>query len=102
MRRSNRISRLVRPALVSAVALSLWGALTLASAGASADPPADALPPLVPGEVVSLFGGRPELWVADDRGQLHFAGDTRALAGRPVDWSFRLQVSPQQLQTLEL
>jgi hypothetical protein len=52
--------------------------------------------------VVSLFGSRPELWVADDRSQLHFAGDTRALAGRPVDWSFRLQVSPQQLQSLEL
>ena len=49
---------------------------------------------------MTLLGNRPELWVTDEAGALHFASDTRALAGRAVDWSFRLQVSVEQLRAL--
>ena len=74
----------------------------VAAAPVAEDPaaPPAALPPLLPGEVVTLLGSRPELWIADEDGALHFASDTRALAGRSVDWSFRLQVSVAQLRGL--
>lgn len=88
--------RLLRSCLLAVVVLLTW------AAPARAAPPPDTLPPLLPGEVVTLLGARPELWVADDRTVLHFVGDTRALAGRTVDWSYRLQVSTEQLQRLEL
>jgi hypothetical protein len=61
-------------------------------------PPAP--PPAVrPGTVVAL-GGTPHLWIADDRGVLHWASDTRALGGRYVDWSDRVDVALDQLRGL--
>lgn len=49
-----------------------------------------------PGAVVGL-AGTPHLWIADDRGVLHWSGDTRALAGRFVNWNDRREVSLTEL-----
>ena len=52
-----------------------------------------------PGAVVALQG-TPHLWIADEQGVLHWAGDTRALAGKHVLWSNRTEVTLAQLQGL--
>ena len=39
-----------------------------------------------PGSVLRL-AGTPHLWIADELGTLHLGGDTRALAGRSINWS---------------
>jgi hypothetical protein len=91
--------RLKRPlagvcgALLLAVVLAVVPA-SVRAVGA-ADPSAD----LAAGEVVGL-AATPHLWVADDSGVLHWAGDTRALAGRDVRWDERLDVPLDQLQRL--
>ena len=51
------------------------------------------------GTVVALQG-TPHLWFADDQGVLHWGGDTRALAGKHIAWSNRVEVSLDQLRTL--
>ena len=51
------------------------------------------------GAVVALQG-TPHLWIADQQGILHWAGDTRALAGRHVRWDSRIEVTLAQLQGL--
>ena len=51
------------------------------------------------GAVVALQG-TPHLWIADQQGVLHWAGDTRALAGRHVRWDSRIEVTLAQLQGL--
>ena len=51
------------------------------------------------GAVVALQG-TPHLWIADEQGVLHWAGDTRALAGRHVRWDNRIEVTLAQLQGL--
>jgi hypothetical protein len=65
--------------------------------------PAHALPAkavlLQPGNVI-LLSGTPHLWVTDDDGVLHWAGDTRALTGRQVDWSSRREVTLDELKRL--
>ena len=48
------------------------------------------------GAVVALQG-TPHLWIADEWGILHWAGDTRALAGKHVVWSDRTEVTLTQL-----
>ena len=50
-----------------------------------------------PGTVVALQG-TPHLWIADAQGILHWAGDTRALAGRHINWNKRLELPLEQLQ----
>ena len=52
-----------------------------------------------PGAVVALQG-TPHLWIADQQGVLHWAGDTRALAGKHVVWSNRTEVTLVQLLEL--
>ena len=52
-----------------------------------------------PGTVVALQG-TPHLWFADAQGVLHWGGDTRALAGRHINWNNRVEVSLEQLRTL--
>lgn len=52
------------------------------------------------GTVVGLQG-TPHLWIADTEGVLHWGGDTRALAGRTINWDDRVEVSLEQLQDLE-
>ena len=51
------------------------------------------------GTVVALQG-TPHLWFADAQGVLHWGGDTRALAGRYINWNNRVEVSLEQLRTL--
>lgn len=43
------------------------------------------------GQVRNL-GTTPHLWIADFEGVLHWAGDTRALSGKYVNWSDRQEV----------
>jgi hypothetical protein len=52
-----------------------------------------------PGAVVTLRG-TPHLWIADEQGTLHWAGDTRALAGRAVDWGTKRDVGATELRAL--
>ena len=51
------------------------------------------------GAVVALRG-TPHLWIADAQGVLHWGGDTRALAGKHVNWNDRTEVSVAQLRAL--
>lgn len=51
------------------------------------------------GAVVALEG-TPHLWIADAQGVLHWGGDTRALAGKHVNWNDRTEVSVAQLRAL--
>ena len=51
------------------------------------------------GAVVALQG-TPHLWIADEWGILHWAGDTWALDGRYVRWDSRSEVTLAQLQGL--
>ena len=51
------------------------------------------------GAVVALRG-TPHLWIADEYGVLHWAGDTWALVGRHVVWSDRTEVTLAQLRQL--
>src|SRR4051794_19475486 len=84
-----------------ALARAATAAITMASALAGAGAPgafaAAGAVTSPPGAVVSVPGGT-FLWVADAQGVLHLVGDTRALAGHPVDWSKPAQVSLDQLQ----
>lgn len=53
---------------------------------------------LPPFSVVALTG-TPHLWIADENGVLHWGGDTRALAGRNVNWGDRREVTADQLRS---
>jgi uncharacterized protein YegL len=44
--------------------------------------------------------GTPHLWFADERGVLHWGGDTRALAGHAIDWTQRREMSLAELRGL--
>ena len=59
----------------------------------------DAQSTLGRGAVVALRN-TPHIWVADDVGVLHWAGDTRALATRYVDWGSRRDVELGDLRQL--
>jgi hypothetical protein len=56
---------------------------------------------VAPGAVIALQGTS-HLWIADDSGVLHWAGDTRALAGRFVDWGNRREVSADDLKSMRV
>ena len=56
---------------------------------------------LTRGTVVSLQG-TPHLWFADEEGVLHWGGDTRALAGRYINWNIRVEVSVEELQVFAI
>ncbi len=64
---------------------------SIMSATMSATVRAHAQSEIVPGTVVVL-SGTAHVWVADDGGILHWAGDTRALAGRAANWDLRREV----------
>jgi hypothetical protein len=51
-----------------------------------------------PGAVFAL-AGTVHLWIADETGELHWGGDTRALMGRNVNWADRREVTLSQLQS---
>jgi hypothetical protein len=67
----------------------------------------EAAPPLkAPFQAPSAGGlvalaGTPHLWIADAQGVLHWAGDTRALAGKTVDWGSRREVTLDQLKGMQ-
>jgi hypothetical protein len=73
--------------------------------GAAPAPPPPPAPPapgtLASGTVVALRG-TPHLWLAGADGALHWVGDTRALAGRTVDWSSRVEVDAPALRAARL
>ena len=52
--------------------------------------------PFATGAVVALQDA-PDLWVAGDDGKLHWAGDTRSLSNKRVDWSNRTEITFDQL-----
>ena len=66
------------------------------AAPALAGPPQQQSAP--PGAVFAL-SGTVHLWIADENGELHWGGDTRALAGRNVNWGDRREVTLAQLQS---
>ena len=51
------------------------------------------------GALIGL-AGTAHLWIADESGVLHWAGDTRALDGKSVSWGSRRDVSLSELLTL--
>jgi hypothetical protein len=53
------------------------------------------------GDVVALRD-TPHVWAADANGVIHWGGDTRALAGHPVNWNARREVTADGLRTLPL
>jgi hypothetical protein len=55
---------------------------------------------LLSGGAVVQLSGTPHLFIVDDRGVLHWGGDTRALAGRSIDWSNRCSVGLAALQAM--
>ena len=65
--------------------------LLLGSPVAHADTPA-----VSPGAVVVLRGTA-HIWVADDEGVLHWVGDTRAFAGKRVDWDAKREVTREEI-----
>lgn len=52
-----------------------------------------------PATVVQLTG-TPHLWLTDDRGVLHWGGDTRSLAGRSIDWPRRQTMTLAEITAL--
>jgi len=77
------------------LALVLAVALPASTAAAQSSPQAR----LPHGAVISLKG-TPHLWIADEEGILHWGGDTRALTGKFIDWSNRVEVTVDQLKSL--
>jgi hypothetical protein len=77
------------------------GPLAVAAVPLIATAPALAGPlrqPVVPHGTVVALDGTPHIWIADEQGDLHWGGDTRALSGRFVNWSDRRAVSLSQLR----
>ena len=81
-------SRFIALVVIGVLISTLAPALTLQAQGVFAH-----------GAVVALQG-TPHLWIADEQGILHWAGDTRALAGKHVRWDNRIEVTVGQLQGL--
>ncbi|HEU5318859.1 MAG TPA: DUF2927 domain-containing protein [Chloroflexota bacterium] len=75
------------------------GMLLIAALGGTAQAAPEDQAGLPAGTTVGL-SGTPHLWVAGQDGLLHWAGDTRALTGRVVDWSSRRDVTLDQLRSL--
>ena len=74
-------------------------ALSLLALTLTAATPARPTAQFAPGTVVQLQA-TPHLWFADEHGVLHWGGDTRALAGRHIDWHNRATVSLERLRSL--
>lgn len=102
--RRHTVLRLPRASRTAALALAATGvlllllvlALALVISRTRATP---AAAPLSHGEI-ALLRGTPHYFVADERGVLHWASDTRALAGRYVRWERVRLVTLDQLRAL--
>src|SRR5687768_2573279 len=86
-----------KASLAAGLSLSLSLAALSTAAPVLAEPAAQ-IP--VAGAVVGL-AGTPHLWIADSLGTLHWAGDTRALSGKNVQWGNRSDVSLAQLMGMQ-
>lgn len=53
------------------------------------------------GAVVALKG-TPHIWVADSSSVLHWGGDTRAIAGKTINWGDRTEVTAEQLRAFQI
>jgi hypothetical protein len=71
-------------------------ALTVTGTPAAAAPQAQGV---ATGAVVALRG-TPHLWIADAQGVFHWAGDTRALVGKTVDWGSRREAGLDEVRAL--
>src|SRR5688500_5791701 len=80
-------------ALVLAVALPTSDSVRAQSGGGAEKD----IRELGPGAVLALEGTQ-HLWIVDADGVLHWGGDTRALAGRSIDWAHTVRVSADTLQ----
>ena len=81
---------------------ALAASLSLALATAAVSPAmADPLTQVPAAGAVVGLAGTAHLWIADALGTLHWAGDTRALAGKNVQWGNRTEVSLAQLQGMQ-
>src|SRR5437867_6065354 len=78
------------------ISAGLVAALATPATGAWAAAPA----PTIPKEIV-VVSGTTHAFVADEQGVLHYVGDTRALAGRPVDWVDRTEMTPDGIKARE-
>ena len=90
MKRLTRLRGLLGAILVTVLISGMLAPALAAGAGTT----------ITHGTVVGLQG-TPHLWIADADGVLHWGGDTRALAGRHINWGDRVEVSLAQLQGLE-
>jgi hypothetical protein len=87
-----------QPSRAAAGALLGLLATVFLAPGVRGAPPAPAPAPAYPHGAVVALRGTPHIWVAGPDGVLHWAGDTRALGGRPVDWGSRHEVSLDELR----
>jgi hypothetical protein len=83
-----------RLALLAALLLALGSSMAV-TGPVTARPDEQTVLPV--GAVVTL-AGTPHLWIVGEDGALHWAGDTRSLAGRNVDWSVRREMSVEELK----
>ena len=83
-----------RTALAASLSLAL-------AAGAVTPVMADPLTQIPAAGAVVGLAGTAHPWIADALGVLHWAGDTRALAGKNVQWGNRSEVSLTQLQGMQ-
>lgn len=59
---------------------------------------ASPLPQSIESGAVVALRGTPHLWFADERGVLHWGGDTRALTGKMINWNVRRNVELAELR----
>jgi hypothetical protein len=90
------MTRILAVLMLLAVGFGLApGRASIAFAQASTQAVARCL--FTPGAVVQLEG-TPHLFIVDPDGILHWGGDTRALAGRTIDWNTRCEVGLSALR----
>ena len=51
---------------------------------------------------VFYLKGTSHVWIADDQGVLHWGGDTRALAGKTINWGLRNDFTADQLRSYKI
>ena len=76
-----------------ALAISLALMVTSAFSAGAAPTAQQTAPP----NAVFLLAGTPHIWIADEQGALHWAGDTRALSLRTPNWADQRTVTLEQL-----
>lgn len=80
------------------IAILALSGILLASPGAALSAPSEQA--LTLGAVIALRG-TPHIWILGSDGVLHWGGDTRALAGKTIDWNNRREVSLDELKAAQ-